>query len=232
MMINRLIQLAVLRKWLAGSVATLLMISSASATVLTFDIDGINPSDPVPQAYGDNVNGATMGNFHYGSAHGFTPNITASYGMNPEFWPTDYSDLSNVIFEATKNTGVLEITLTADPGFLVQLHGFDLGAYAPGSTSDPTIDSITIFNGENVPLFMENNVTLSLTTHTSFVFSMPLAGTSIRIEVDARNLGTHNDNIGIDNISFGQVPEPSTTSLLLVAGAAGAGLILRKRRPA
>ena len=183
--------------------------SDARGTVLTFDISGIANFQAAPQGYGDNVTSSTMGSFSYGAAQGFTPNVTVAYGNStPTLWTTQYGDLTNVLFENSDNTGVLNITLTAGPGVTVRLHSFDLAAYAPNFSSDPTINSVTVYDVADTVVFSQNNVPVSRTARTPFVFDPPLASGRLRIEVNALNLGALNDDIAADNITFSQTGAP------------------------
>ena len=101
-----------------------------------------------------------------------------------------------------------------------------------------------MFAGGNA-LFSQNNVLVqgdfTGPRHTAFDFTTPLSGSQLLIAIDYGNLaGGQQDNIGIDNIRFGQNPpavlpppppngvaEPS--SLLLFAAGVGALLIRRRR---
>jgi hypothetical protein len=195
--------------------------------VLTFDVTGISNFQPVNQAYGDNVTAVAMGAFSYGADHGFTPDITVSYGdTNPALWTTGYGTLSNVLFEDQDFTGVLNVNLLAAANYEVKLHSFDLAAFTTVFSTDPVITSVRIFDAANVELFSVFSLSVSRATFTPFMFSTPLQASSLRIEVDARNLTNLNDDIAIDNIAFSQAlaPEPSTSVTLL------AGLILLVRR--
>ncbi len=205
---------------------------AAGATILTFDQGTVFNFQVVSQDYGDDVEATLEATFGYGvGAEGFTPNIQLSYGNslpgNSQLWTTGYGDLTNILFEDADFTGVLEVTLTADTGFLVELFEFDLAAFSSAFVSDPTIDAVTITDGTST-LFQQLSATVSRTTHTTFDFTAaPLTAGTILIQIDARNLGSLNDDIGIDNIRFGQVvPEPST-ALIFATGLIG--LAVRRR---
>lgn len=202
---------------------------AAQGTVLSFDIAGLSDFQNINQAYGDNVTDAVMGGFSYGALHGFTPDVTVTYGnSDPALWSTGYGTLSNVLFEDADGTGVLNVTLLGAANIMVSLHSFDLAAYTTTFSSDPLITSVKIFDGTNTELFSSLNQSISRTTSTPFTFGTPLVASSLRIEVDARNLGGLNDDIAIDNIAFSQtlVPEPSTSVMAL----AGLALLARRRR--
>jgi len=176
-----------------------------SPAVLTFNLAGIADFQDVDQGYGDRVTGSVMGNFSYGGTDPFTPNVTVSYGANdPALWTTGYGTLTNVLFEDTDNTGVLTVTLTADPGFRVNLHDFKLAAYTTAFSSDPSISRIEVTDSAGNAVFVSENQTVSRTSSSSLQFEPPLSGSSLTIRVDARNLGELNDDIAIDDIRFSQ----------------------------
>lgn len=204
----------------------------APATVLTFDITGISNFQNMNQGYGDNVTSTSAGSFSYGvGAEGFTPNVTAQYGtLDPALWTTGYGDLANVLFEDQDASGILTITFTADAGYNAVLHGFDLAAYTTAFSNDPTVQSITVTDGGANTYYSQTNGVVSRTGHTGYDFSAnPIAGSVLKISIDARNLGSLNDDIAIDNIRFSQqaVPEPATMAAL---GLGLAAMIRRKRR--
>ena len=63
--------------------------------------------------------------------------------------------------------------------------------------------------------------------HTSYDFDRVIRGSEITIVLDFANVaGSAQDNIGTDNVAFGQVvPAPGAAALLV-----GAGLVSRRRR--
>ncbi len=81
-----------------------------------------------------------------------------------------------------------------------------------------------MFSSDNV--LVEGNATGD--QHTSFDFATPLTAPQLLITIDYSNLvGSQQDNIGIDNIRFGQnppaeIPEPATW-LLFICGLAAVG---------
>ena len=54
-----------------------------------------------------------------------------------------------------------------------------------------------------------------------------VSATELTLRVDTTGLGGRSDNVGIDNIVFSQVPEPST-SVLLSLGLLGLGYAGRR----
>ena len=205
--------------------------ASLQATVLTY---GISPAPAegttIPADYGDRVTGTTMsgaGGATYSYAdfgEGFSQRILADHGDANFFPGTGFGDLSNVAFAAD---GTFSLTLTADVGFNVILQSFDLA----GFFNSQVVGNISIF-GDNVLLASASNVTVSGTGRTNsstFLSQSSFRAATIRLTFDSRNLGAGQGDVGIDNIVFAQaVPEPSVTALL--AGAAVAGVLLRRRQ--
>lgn len=221
------------------------------ATVLTFDqiregglVVPTISGRGVPQDYGDRVTGSPMavsgGAFTYGEqGEGFTPNVVAEYfggsatPINPavSLWVDQYGDLENVVI-GNNNSGSLNVRLTADAGFSVLLYAFDLGGWP---NTDYTIAAVNVLDGGST-LFSQSDVLVQGDfigpRRTAFDFATPLSGSQLLIQIDYSNLpGNQHDNIGIDNVRFGQspppgpgtigIPEPSSGLLLLAAGLAG-----------
>ncbi|MEZ5323569.1 MAG: Ig-like domain-containing protein [Verrucomicrobiales bacterium] len=185
--------------------------SITGTTELVFDIDGISNFSNMDQNYGDRVVAATMGGFHYGGSGSFTPNIEVSYGpdgADPAFWASGYGDLQNILFEDLDRFGQLEITMTADDGFLVQLRSWDMAAYSSNFASDPAIDRVSIRDGNGTILWDEADVTISKSTRTAFDFSeTPFEARTLILRFESANLLNSSDDIAIDNIVFGQRPQ-------------------------
>ena len=216
--------------------ASLAITAPASATILIFDegspgTPAVN-SNPVPAAYGDNVTGASTGGFSYGvGAEGFTPNVVASYGTSHLIWDNGYGDLSNIVW--VDNGGAFELTLSGQGGAFVQLYGFDMAGWP---NADYTINSVSVSDGGGGTLFSQSNVLIEGDgigdLHSSFDFAAPLTASEIVIRFDSSNLGGQSDNIGIDNIRFGQtfdvvVNSPGTPVLFALGAAA---LMLQRRK--
>jgi hypothetical protein len=201
----------------------------------------------VPEDYGDRITASVVnvpgGQFTYGNGgEGFTPNIVLDYFAgsaipnNPGvgLWSDQYGDLTNVLI-GNNNSISLNVRLTADTGFDVQLYDFDLAGWP---TTDYTINAVNVLSGTNT-LFSQNNVLVegdgTGPGHTSFDFATPLAGTELLIQIDYGNLaGGQQDNIGIDNIRFGQDPPavaPLPAAWLLLGSGIAAIAYLRRRCP-
>lgn len=226
------------------------------ATVLTFDQsrDAATQSIVVPtsagarvqQDYGDRVTGSSMdvpgGQFTYGNeGEGFTLNVVVDYftGSDVRLWTTQYGDLNNVVFARAPLAGapdpdMLNIRLTADPGFMAELYHFDLAGWA---NADYVINSVSVFS-DAATLFSQSDVAVEGNfvgpRHSSFDFISPLSAAELLIQIDFSNLaGGMQDNIGIDNIRFGQFPRPSVIPMpggLWLLGLGLSVLIGRSRR--
>ena len=224
-----------------------LISGAAQATVLQFDqtrsaatgttVEPVYAGADLPQDYGDRVGGSPQtvsgGQYTYGNeGEGFTPNVEIAYSLGiptasgeVQMWPFGYGGLTNVVF-GTPGSQQINIQFSADPGYSVLLHGFDLAGY-PGA--DYTINGVAVLEGANT-LFSQFNVLVGGDgfgqPFTHFEFSTPLSGNSLTLQIDYANIASgQQDNIGLDNLRFSQfpspVPEPSSWAYLL----SGIGLV-------
>jgi hypothetical protein len=231
--------------------------AQAAATILTFDqirIGGqVVPTisgNEVEQDYGDRVSAGTMpvsgGTFTYGNGgEGFTPGILAEYfggtasngAPASALWQDGYGDLENVFFGDQRSQS-LNIRLTGDAGVNVRLYGFDLAGWP---TTDYVIAAVRVIGATQL-LFEQTDVLVHGAPggpgRTTFAFATPLEANALQIMIDYANLdGALQDNIGIDNIRFGQsgpdvdpdpsVPEPASAAL---CGSAFAAWLVRRSR--
>jgi hypothetical protein len=171
--------------------------------------------------------------YQYGvGIENFTPNVAADYGPysiftgGPELWREGYGNLDGILYQGSRfgnppvgsNYNVLDIVLYADPGWDVELYGFDLGAFG----GDQIINAVTVYDGVPFPfltptndIFEQTNVLVDGTNRTSFDFSAnPLQSHVIWLRINADNLGDGSENIGIDNIRFGQIANPNSTDFI------------------
>lgn len=199
---------------------SVIAVASSQATILTFDYSYGNATN-VNQTYGDNVTATTMGSFGYGvGAEGFTQNVAVDYGNSaPRTWNSGYADLTRVLYEDADGSGILTVTLTADAGYLVTLHDFDLGAYSANFSADPVVQSIAVKDGGGNSLYSLSNSTVSESSgsHTHLdLNALSVTASSLVLTIDARNLGNLNDDIAVDNLRFSQsvVPEPVSLAVL------------------
>lgn len=240
-------------------VGLVLLADSVQATMLLFDqsrdaatgtlVVPTTAGAALPGDYGDRVAGSAMtvpgGQFTYGNGgEGFTPNVVVDIFSDTSvaLWTADYGDLENVVFGhvppgGTTAPSALNVLLTADPGFEVQLHDFELAGW---SNADYSIAGVSVFGGAST-LFSQSDVLVqgnaSGPRHTTFAFPTPLSAEELLIRIDVSNLvrGSQ-DNVGIDNVRFGQfppssaVPGPGTLGLLVPGAALLAGATRRRSR--
>lgn len=237
-----------LRRFAAIAFAATALAGSANATILTFDTDTTQPFTNLnmDQGYGDRVSALTMGKYSYGLGFGdgLTPNVTVSYsGGTPNAaltrWSADYGDLVNVLENEDDGDTLLRVLFTADAGYMVKLFSFNLAGWPD---SDYTIRGLSVTSGD-LTLYSASNVHVEGTSgHSPFDFGAGFTGQTLAINIDLSGLGGASDNIGIDNIRFGQsppgvlidqppstVPEPATWATMLL-GFLTIGVAARRRR--
>ena len=221
---------------------TAMVRGSAKAAVLTFDA-GVGNGAAIPADYGDRISDTELPPFWYGETHGMTPNILAYHDLR--FWQSGFGALSAVA-TVPERTGVGSITLVADPGYIVGLHGLQLAGWFE---TDYTINRLSVWS-DDVLVWEQTDLLvlgdLSGGGFTTIDFQQPMAallhppgaitghaitGHAITIEIDATNLGRSADNIGLDNLTFSQslagvsIPEPAMPLALTTIAA----LALRRR---
>lgn len=231
--------------WLAVGLLTSGSVSTASATVLTFQRDVVSPTDSGiwPVNYGDRVTTVSYmppnysppiyfvprPTWYYGSAGGFTPHIVADFratgNINAEGsiqTSPSAGDLNQVFagYLATYGNDYIKVILTADPGYLVQLSAFDIA----NKVGDNPLHSLQIIADGNTVLLQSSVLIQGGTTagvdFTHFAGSWQ--GNQITLLLEATyngNVNQHISSFGLDNIFFSEalavVPEPTT----MIAGA-------------
>jgi len=228
-----------------GSVAIIVLLScfasAGRASILTFDqirqggvvVPTLSGND-LEDDYGDHITGSPMnvsgGQFTYGNGgEGFTPNVVVDFvagnGTTLSLWQDSYGDLTNVAFGNNISLS-LNVQLIADPGFVVDLYHFDLAGW---NRADYTIDAVRVLSGADT-LFSQDNVLVQGADdggdmHTAFDFAVPLSAAELVIQIVHGNLaGGMQDNIGIDNIRFGQNP-PAAVPVPPALWLFGSGLL-------
>jgi hypothetical protein len=222
-----------------GGLCALAVAAGAHATVLTFDPVPGN-SALVLQGYGDRVTSTDQNGFQYGADLGFTPNVVVEYRPNLRYRTTGMGDLVNSLYREDSGNRLLEINLSADLGYQVCLHYFDLAAQIGEAL---TVKSVQVTTGQLEVLYRADWVLIpdiveprplpagesGTPTHLRFAFDPAICNSpALKIRIELDNLGFKVPRIGIDNIGFSQTPAPSAATLFLTAG----GLLgARRRRP-
>lgn len=210
-------------KYLISTAVVALMVTPLSATILTFDDnDGTTNAEGISQAYGDNVSTAANAEGTYGvGAEGFTPNVTLSYGQGAELpllWTTGYNELTNVLYVEPDGITTFTLNFVADTGFVVDLFDFDLGNFGGAVT----LQNVQVFGDDGTELYASGPVMVPGAGGSSISFAPNVSSSSLTLFLDLTGLGGNSDNMGLDNIRFGQaadlLPEP-------VPAPAGLGLL-------
>lgn len=216
------------RSALIAACAAGFWVSAADATILTFDVSGgVTNFANIPQTYGDNVAASPDGLGHsYGvGAEGFTPNVVVEYGTageDPALWTTGYGDLTNVHFNDADGDLTFTVRFTADPGFLVTLFDFDIASFL---SAGQTIAGLEVRNGAtDASLFSLGSTFITGATHAQIAPNV--SANVLVLEIDLTGLGSVSDDIGIDNIRFGQVEVEDPVSEAGTLAIVGSGLAL------
>jgi hypothetical protein len=200
-----------------AALAALTLAGAGQATVLTFD--GYNAIGQA--AYGDRV--VDFGTA-YGPGGGATPNIVLDYVMDSGFAPSVYGSGYATLTNALGHSGFNQpgyVQLTPDAGYDVVLTSFDVAAWSNSSYPDSRLRVVdtagTVFLDTEPFIF-----------GPGFVATWPgSARSSLPLRIIVNDFG----DLGIDNITFGQVasvPEVSPLVMML-AGLGAVGALTRRR---
>lgn len=170
-----------------------------SDVLLDFEGLGLNNYDPIPQSYGDTA----WADVSYRSLDGFgDANVVLS---DLYFWNAGYGDLENVVFgNDSEPTHVAEIRFDSLTANLVALNSFNAADYY-GSAS---AQAFRVYDGNYNLLFELTDFSVNSATHDT-----------ISPNVSAQTLILQWDYpwaVGLDNISFSAVPEPNSSTLLVI----------------
>ncbi len=201
-------------RWLSLVLCAAALASDASATRLLFQpASGSFPDfGLLPQGYGSRVTSAVQDGFLYAPDGGTTPNVVTVFGppagmVELYSWSADFGDLQNVVI--AREPVPFEMRLVADSGYVVRLDSFDMAGWP--HLDFPAISSVSVENGYGDVLWSQTCVPIhgavSGPQHTHFSFS-GVAARALRIKFDAtrdcQGLAVASDDVGIDNITFGQ----------------------------
>lgn len=191
-------------------------LAGAQTTALPFE--GLGSHYPLLQGYGDRVDGPNAGGFTYGGAGTYTPGVLATFGGHENgqsyplyVWGAGYNDLVDVVYApfigTPQSDAELLVTLAADSGARVALLGFDLGNWGQAVT----LPHVRVTDEAGQVLFEELLVALASGAspiERNFRFVPPPVGRVLTVRVGLAGLGGLADNVGLDNLSFGQLAGP------------------------
>ena len=204
--------------------------STHAETTITFGSFTLDNAD-FPAGYGSNVSANSADYIVAPGAAGITgtPNIVANWGAGFDTYTAwdGRGEVGQLDF-----TGVdpdqITLTLTPDPGFGTLVTSFDLDYYAGGepvnltwTVSDPVG---TLATG----LWTQDATGGRDTIDTGLDLSNARVGQPVTITF-TMNSGSPS-YIALDNLTFDQVPEPSTTALALTGLGLGVLAMRRRRR--
>lgn len=213
----------------------------SAASVLIFETEGggtlaSTALDGSGVNYGNRVTNAVQDGYRYGLSGGETPNVIVNYGTNPtgsSFYGfhEGFGDLEYVVYgkdDVGITDSISELSLIADPGYKVLLFSFDMAGFP---FTERTLSSITILDGFDNVLYFDTDVliqgNLDGTAHTSFTFADPLEANVLKIRINTTI--TPDTYVAFDNIAFGQVIVPESSSLALsLLGVAILGYLRRR----
>lgn len=207
-------------------IVAITLAGSAHATQLNFD----TWAHATRLSYGDRVSVFGPG---YGNAGGATPNVVVDFvdmraGVGtPELssfslWFSGYGSLQNALGHGNFNVPG-QVRFHADPGHVVTLQSFQIGAWSAGSYPD---SRVWITDHQGQVLF--DTGTLTYGNNQTLLFQ-PMASSVGTLTLHINDLG----DLGLDNVVFAQSPVPEPGSYLLMAGGllALGGLVKRRVGP-
>ncbi|MEL6715782.1 MAG: hypothetical protein AAFP86_18520 [Planctomycetota bacterium] len=215
--------MSVLRRALRALPAALLLAAAllapvpAAAQTTLLDFSGVTSADLIAD-YGDNVSGPSTGGYAYTGTGGFTPNVRVNLASFDDggvralrTWPSGYSDLDDIVYAfisgGTGITSDIVVTLAAGEGHVATLRGFDLGNFGQAVI----LPRIRVEDGGGTILWEELDVALPSSTGSarSFTFPAPPAAPVLTLRVSLDGLSGLADNVGLDNLEIGELPDPS-----------------------
>ncbi|MGR8932290.1 MAG: VPLPA-CTERM sorting domain-containing protein [Gammaproteobacteria bacterium] len=189
----------------------------SQADIIKFDaLSPFSNGTPIPDGYGSNSDVTVS----YASL-----NLDGSVAFSDALaWNSGYADLNAAAFSHS-NGLLLSITLTgANPGQLVTLNSFDVGAFPTGNFTRLASD-LRVVDGSDFTNILVNYGPFAVPGDVAHTFTPNITAHSLNII-----LGTDFNN-GINNIDFNvsAVPLPGAAWLFATA-LAGLGVITKKRK--
>lgn len=204
-------------------VFALALAGSSHATLLNFD----TWSQATRLSHGDRVSVFGPGYVDIGGA---TPNVVMDFvDMRPSagtpsssfhsLYASGYGNLQNALGHTSYDVPS-QVRFTADPGWVVTLQSFNLGAWSTGAYPN---SRVWVTNDTGQVLFDTGILSFS---NNQTLFYQPMASSTGTLTLHINDLG----DMGLDNVLFVQSPVPEPTSALLMAGGLLAVASLVKRR--
>jgi hypothetical protein len=200
-----------------------------AASILTFP-----PTTPPPTGTGSVGSGQLINapaSTGYGDNLAGTPNVVVDFPNNGQLWNSGYGDLTQLVLTPNAPTNTIaEIKLTAAATYVVALTRFEVGGWnhtdRTAAFMQVIVDGLTVYNVLNFHVEGDGTADPDGTPngHTDVDFASPLVGSVISVKFDS---GADGVLIGIDNISFFQMPEPSAAALTLAGISA---IVVRRQR--
>ncbi|MEM8709594.1 MAG: hypothetical protein AAGG01_01465 [Planctomycetota bacterium] len=190
-----------------------LLVAPALAQSTTLDFAQVT-SNEVAWDYGDYVESSSTGGYTYTGTGGFTPHVHVTLGSEengigePLFtWATGYNDLVDVMYASVSGTDAhvneIVVTLSAEPGYLASLEAFDIGNWGAAVT----LPYVRVFDETGLLLYEDLDVFLEPNTspiEKNYAFSPVLEGRVVTLRVSVQGLFGLADNVGLDNLQFGE----------------------------
>ncbi len=185
-------------------------ISNAQSTLI-FDDSGLgNGVDLTGTGYGDNLVG--------------TPNVSLTWGAGwQNYFDWDGRTTSGQLDYNVAGSSVIDLTFHADAGFGVYVSSFDLDTWTGGGDSRIDWELLDGINSLDSGVYLQPSGSGRTTITTTMDSSNAVYGSLTLRLSQVSGLPNYQ---AADNITFSQVPEPTSAAVLL----AGVGALAMRRR--
>jgi hypothetical protein len=161
-----------------------------------------------------------------------TAPVCSRYGI----WASLFGDLTWALDNNNDTPNSIELTFSADEGYVVALDSFDVGLinepyWIALLNCNPCVVPVSVLGDAGV-LFQDADLTVAADgSHVHVAFGSGVVSKTLKLILDLTALDRDSDSIGIDNVRFTQlvVPEPTPAALVL-AGLLGASVSRRSTR--
>jgi hypothetical protein len=201
-------------------------------TILTFDAlpAGQPQNQQIIQTFGDNAAASSEGVSVVGTG---TPNIGLTWSGSGEISGTRWDFYIDAVWSAGQLDGsglgaAHNILFTPTAGWAVRLSSFN---FHPYYVSAETFDyTWSVLDGANVLASGSTSFGSDATkNHPVTIDYMGNPDQALTLSILRTGGSGGTQNIAIDDLTFAQVPEPSTAALFALTGLAGLGWAARRR---